>query len=437
MNILVLGSGGREHAITWKCAQSDLVKNIYALPGNPGIEELAVCYEGNAVDFVRIKEIIRRETIDLVIVGPESPLVEGVVDYLQGEGIMVFGPDKKAAQFEGSKVFTKNLLKKYDIPSAEFESFTDKDKAMAYVDYLAEKKGYPVVIKADGLASGKGVIIVNSKEEAGKTLSDILQKNVFGAAGKQVVIEEFLKGEEASIQIIVSGGQYTLLPPSQDHKQVFDNDKGPNTGGMGAYSVCPLINSEMRNLIEKTIIKPLMKALAKESIHYKGVLYIGIMVVDGKPFVLEFNVRFGDPETQVVLPLMKNDLVDIAIRVNEGSLDKDPIIWDNDRYAVCVVLASQGYPGIYEKGREIIGLDALDGQDDVMAFHAGTSLIMQDNKTKLVTSGGRVLGIVGVGTSLDKTISKTYSYLDMIHFEGMHFRKDIGKKGLKWITNKA
>jgi phosphoribosylamine---glycine ligase len=424
MNILVIGSGAREHALTWKCKQSNLVKNIYTTPGNAGIQEISECINANILDFNSIEKIVKEKKIDLIIVGPEAPLSMGITDYFTKKGIPTFGPDLFCSQFESSKVFTKNFLKKHNIPTAEFETFTDTTKALKYVEYLTSQYGYPVVIKADGLAAGKGVVIAQNADEARETINDMMVKNIFGNSGKQVVIEQFLDGVEASIHLVISGENYLVLPSSQDHKRIFDNDLGPNTGGMGAYSPCPLINEKMISKIETQIIQPLISAFKKDSINYKGILYIGLMIIKGEPMILEFNVRLGDPETQVLLPLIKTDFIDIALNTVKNSLSKINLGLYN-QHAVCVVCASKGYPGDYEKNKIITGLEYFKNKNDVLLFHAGTS---KNNKNEIITSGGRVLSVVGLGKNLEDAIKLTYDSIQKIHFDGMQYRKDIAKK---------
>ncbi|MFC1484904.1 phosphoribosylamine--glycine ligase [bacterium] len=434
MNILVLGGGGREHAITWKLWQSDLVKNIFVVPGNPGMTQIAQCISGNILDFNFIETIVKENKIDLIVVGPEAPLVAGIEDYFKNKGVLVFGPSKYASQLEGSKCFSKNILKKYDIPTALFENFDNENKALAFVDYLANDKGFPVVIKADGLAAGKGVVIVQNREEAKKTIEDVMIKKVFGDAGKNVVVEEFLKGEEISIHLVVTGNSYKILPSSQDHKQVFDGDKGPNTGGMGAYSPCPLLDDNLKAKVEKNIIKPLLNAFEKESIFYQGILYIGIMVCNNEPYVLEFNVRLGDPETQVLMPLINTDFAYTILKAMENKLDDVNFELRSD-FAVALTCASHGYPGKYDTGFEIKGLEKFFNIEDCLIFHAGTKI---DSQNKIVTAGGRVLTLVSLDKTLENSINKAYENLKNINFEGMHYRNDIGKKGLlrreKWIN---
>jgi len=424
MNVLVLGSGGREHAIVWKVRQSSVVNNIYAIPGNPGITDLAECIDGNVLDFVELEQIVKEKNIDLIIPGPEAPLVEGVVDYFKNKNVMVFGPDKNSARLEGSKCFSKEILKKYNIPTAEFGNFDTKNEALEFAKYLAGKNGYPVVIKADGLAAGKGVVIAKNQQETEQFIDDVIIKKIFGDAGKNLVIEEFLKGYEVSLHLVISGSSYKLLPFSQDHKQVFDGDNGPNTGGMGAYSPCPLVDPQLQDAIEQDIIKPLIKGFGKENICYKGIFYIGLMICDGKPLVLEFNVRLGDPETQVLLPLIDNDFVEFAVASVNEELDKIDIKM-KDEVAIAITCAAKGYPGKYEKGQKILGIDDIKNQKDVFVFQCGTK---KTDDGSLVTNGGRVLSFVAFDKSLKLAIDKAYKNIDKIQFDGMHYRHDIGQR---------
>ena len=423
MNVLVIGSGGREHALVWKIKQSPKVKNVYCIPGNAGISNDAQCFESKISDFSALAGFVKDKSIDITVVGPEVPLSEGIVDYFNAAGLKVFGPNKKAAQLEGSKIFSKNFMKKHGIPTAEYGAFNNLSEALKYLDKI--DKNTPLVVKADGLAAGKGVIICKNTDEAKSSLREILEKKVFGLAGENVVIEEFLSGEETSIMVFMDGKNYHIMVSSQDHKRVFDSDLGPNTGGMGAYAPAPVFDKEIRQVVEETIIKPIIKGLEKDKIEYKGVLYIGLMICNKKPFVLEFNCRFGDPETQVVLPLLKSDVMDIVESVIAGKLDKCKIEWYN-KSAVCVVLTSQGYPGSYVKGKQIKGLADAAKAKNVVVFHAGTSF----KDTQVVTSGGRVLGVTGIGDNINDALKASYGAVNSINFEGMHYRKDIAKRAL-------
>jgi phosphoribosylamine--glycine ligase len=423
MNVLVIGSGGREHALVWKIKQSPKVKNIYCIPGNAGISIDAQCFDRKINDFSALVDFVNDKNVDITVVGPEVPLSEGLVDHFKAAGLKIFGPNKKAAQLEGSKVFSKNFMKKHGIPTAEYGAFNSLSEALKYLDKIDENS--PLVVKADGLAAGKGVIICKNTAEAKSSLTEILENKVFGPAGENVVIEEFLSGEETSIMVFMDGKNYSIMVSSQDHKRVFDADLGPNTGGMGAYAPAPVFDSEIRRLVEATVIKPIIKGFEKDKIEYKGVLYIGLMICGKKPFVLEFNCRFGDPETQVVLPLLKTDLMDIVESVIAGKLDKSKIEWYN-KSAVCVVLTSQGYPQDYVKGRQIKGLPDAAKAKNVVVFHAGTSL----KGSQVVTAGGRVLGVTGIGDNINEALKASYGAVNLINFEGMHYRKDIAKRAL-------
>jgi len=426
MNVLVIGSGGREHALCWKIKQSPRVKKIICIPGNAGIAKIAGTAEVLTDDFAALADFATKNAIDLTVVGPEIPLAAGIVDYFRARGLAIFGPDKRSAQLEASKVFAKKLMQKYGIPTARFASFNDFDEVRAY---LASWPGNtPLVVKADGLAAGKGVIICKDAGEAIPAIERVMKKKEFGAAGNEVIIEEFLEGEEASLQLFLDGKNYQLMPPAQDHKRVFDSDLGPNTGGMGTYAPAPLVTPQLQRTVETTIISPLIEAFTKENINYKGVLYVGIMVSGGKPYVLEFNCRFGDPETQVVLPLLKTDLVEIMESVIGGRLGSVDIQW-HDKSAVCVILASGGYPGSYAKGKTITGLDEAVKLPDTFIFHAGTA--MDAGTGNILTDGGRVLGVTGMGGSIPDAVKAAYRGVDKIKFEGMHFRRDIAGKALK------
>lgn len=422
MKVLVVGSGGREHALVWKIAQSPLVKKIYCAPGNAGIAEHAECINLRVDDIQGLVNFASKNKIDLTVVGPELPLTLGIADEFLKKGLKIFGPTRDGAKIEGSKVFAKELMRRYGIPTAEFKIFTDRDKA---IDYILEK-GAPVVIKADGLAQGKGVVIAKSMNEARKAIDDIMVKRVFGNAGSAVVIEDCLDGEEVSIICITDGDDFVLLPPSQDHKRVYDNDKGPNTGGMGAYSPVPFVNDSMIRKITNRIIRPVIDALSKEGIKYSGVLYAGLMIKKGNPYVLEFNCRFGDPETQPIMMRVKSDIFEVMLSAVEGGISKTRIECD-DNSAVCVVMASAGYPGEYKKGLEIKGLDNVKKMKDVRVFHAGTAF----QEGKITTAGGRVLGVTGIGKDLMTAIKRTYDAVHMISWEGVHFRNDIGRRAFK------
>ncbi|EGL16324.1 MULTISPECIES: phosphoribosylamine--glycine ligase [unclassified Paenibacillus] len=418
MRILVIGRGGREHAIVWSLRKSPKVTALFCAPGNGGIAELAECVPITEFQFAEIAEFVRQNAIDLVVVGPDDPLYEGIVDYLEEHGIRAYGPNRAAAEIEGSKVFMKHLLKKYEIPTAAYEAFEDYEAALAYL----RKLGAPIVIKADGLAAGKGVIVASTLEEAEKALKEIMVEKQFGASGNRVVIEEFLQGQEMSLLAFVDGNVVKPMVPSQDHKPVFDGDKGPNTGGMGTYSPVPHIPQEIVQQALDTIVKPAAEAMVKEGRPFRGVLYAGLMITADGPKTIEFNARFGDPETQVILPRLKNDLLEIILATLEGRLADLEIEWSEEA-AVCVILASGGYPGSYPKGLPIEGLDAAGG---ALVFHAGTAL--EDGR--LVTSGGRVLGVTALGRDIADAREKAYAAADRISFEGKQNRTDIALKAL-------
>jgi len=422
LKVLVIGSGGREHALVWKLSQSQRVDKIFCTPGNAGISEIAECLDIKTDDIGALVNFAKYEGIDLTIVGPEAPLTAGIVDVFVKEDRRIFGPDKLGARLEGSKVFAKEFMLKYGIPTAEFKTFTSYLHAKEYI----QLKGAPIVIKADGLAAGKGVFVAASVEESIDALKLIIKERAFGSAGDKVIVEQCLKGEEASFMVLTDGKTFIPLATSQDHKTVFDNDKGPNTGGMGAYSPAPIITESLEADIMKNIIKPVIKGLAKERINYRGIIYAGLMICDGKPYVLEFNCRFGDPEAQPVLMRLDSDLFDALKATSEGKLKDIELSWKDDA-SVCVVLTSKGYPGSYEKGKVIKGLDSLKNRDDLMVFHAGTSV---DDKG-FVTSGGRVLGVTALGKDIRSAKENAYQAIKKIHFDGMHYRKDIGDKAIK------
>ncbi len=417
-NVLVIGQGAREHAMVWKLKQSRGVDQVFAVPGNAGIAELAECLDIK-LEIGRLLDLIDRKRIDLTVVGPEAPLMEGIVDEFEARGLKIFGPRRDAALLEGSKVFTKNLLKKYGIPTADFQSFSDIDEAR---DYLREK-GAPIVVKADGLAAGKGVIVAADMETAYHALDTIMRDRAFGDAGREVVIEECLQGEEVSVFALCDGKTVVPMVAAQDHKRVFDGDQGPNTGGMGAYSPPPFYSPELHRRVMNEIMEPVVKAMAAEGRPYKGVLYAGLMLTADGPKVLEFNVRLGDPEAQVILPLMETDYLTVLEAVIDEKLDSTPISF-LPRASVCVVLASAGYPGKYETGHAITGLE--DVSADIMVFHAGT----RRAGSQLVTNGGRVLSVVSTGDTVAQAIDRVYREIPRIHFEGMHYRRDIGKRAL-------
>ena len=422
MKILVVGSGGREHALVWKIAQSPAVKKIYCAPGNAGIAQQAECVPLAAEDGPAILSFAEKEKIDLTIVGPEAPLVGGLVDAFQEQGRRIFGATRRAAEIEGSKAFAKYIMKKYGIPSGDFRVFTNHGDAVQYV----KETGTPLVIKADGLAAGKGVILCPTAEEALAALDLIMVQKAFGEAGKKVVVEEFLQGEEASFLAFTDGETVLPLPSCQDHKPIFDQDQGPNTGGMGAYSPAPVVNEKVHRQVMEQIMIPTVRGMAEEGRRYRGVLYAGLMIENEKAKVLEFNARFGDPETQPLLLRMKSDLVSVLEATIDGDLSTLRMDWDK-RPAVCVVMAMQGYPGPYEKGKEIFGLREAAKNPGIFVFHAGTA----GKEGKIVTQGGRVLGVTAIGDTLGDAIRLAYEAAEKISWEGVYFRKDIGQKALR------
>lgn len=424
MKVLVVGGGGREHALVWKIAQSPKVSKVFCAPGNAGISRHATLVPIGANDLKGLLEFALREEIGLTVVGPEEPLTRGIVDLFESKGLAIFGASQKAAELEGSKAFAKMMMKKYHIPTASYEIFVERQSAVQYV----QRQGAPIVIKADGLAAGKGVILCKTVEEAIEAIDQMMVKKIFGESGSRVVIEEYLVGEEASYLAFTDGKAILPLASSQDHKAVFDGDEGPNTGGMGAYSPAPVVTEEVNQKIIQKILRPIIQGMAEEGRPYKGVIYAGLMIYNGEPKVLEFNARFGDPETQPVLMRMKGDMVPILEACIEGTLSRCMIEWDR-RAAVCVVMASKGYPGEYERGKRIDGLEKASLMEDVFIFHAGTAFKDQ----QVVTHGGRVLGVTGLGESIPKAIARTYQAVEMISWEGVHYRKDIGQKALCWF----
>jgi phosphoribosylamine--glycine ligase len=422
MKILVVGGGGREHALVWKMAQSPLVEKIYCAPGNPGIAEQAECIPLKVDDVEGLLAFSKKNAVDLTVVGPELPLTLGIADLFRKEGLTIFGPEQKAARLEGSKNFSKTLMAKYGIPTAEFAAFTDYEKAAEYV----RSKGAPIVVKADGLAAGKGVYVAETLDDALQALKEIMLDSAFGDAGSQVVIEEFLEGEEASFFAFTDGKNILPLASSQDHKQVYDGDQGPNTGGMGAYSPAPVVTPALYDEIIKKVIEPTIRGMAEEGCPYTGILYAGLMIKNGCLRVLEFNARFGDPEAQPLLMRMKSDIVPVLLACAQGRLEKKTLEW-HDKAAVCVVMASGGYPGSYEKGFEITGLEKASTIEDLMVFHAGT----QKKNGKFLNSGGRVLGVTGLGTTIGEAIEKAYSGVRNISWKDVRYRTDIGRKALK------
>lgn len=422
MKVLVIGNGGREHALVWQINQSPKVSQIYCAPGNAGISQLAQCIKIDADNIEKLVNFAQKEKVDLTIVGPELPLSQGIVNEFNRRGLKIFGPSQEAIEIESSKVFSKYLMKKYNIPTANYEVFQNSEEAFDYI----KQQTFPLVIKADGLAAGKGVFIVKNLDQARDALDVLMEEKKFGEAGKQVVIEGFLEGEEVSILAFCDGKTVVPMVSSQDHKKIFDNDQGLNTGGMGAYSPVPFYTTEIKEKVCREILKPTVKGLQNEGREYKGVLYAGLILTKEGPKVLEFNARFGDPETQVVLPRLKTDLIDVLNAVIEGTLHKINIEW-KDNAAVCVVMASGGYPEEYQKGKIINGLEELKEMRDVVAFHAGTKF--QDGM--VITSGGRVLGITAWADTISKAKKRSYEGIKEIYFENMYYRKDIAAKAIK------
>ncbi|KAF0134745.1 MAG: phosphoribosylamine--glycine ligase [Candidatus Saganbacteria bacterium] len=423
MKILVIGSGGREHTLVWKLAQSPKASKIYCAPGNAGIAQIAENINICADNIPALRDFALKNKIDITVVGPEVPLTLGIVDEFEAQGLKIFGPSKKGALIEGSKIFAKNLMKKYNIPTADFATFTDYEKAIQYI----KKIGAPVVIKADGLAAGKGVIICKNETEANDAIKRILKDREFGNAGNEIVIEECLVGEEASLLCFTDGKTIISMASAQDHKRINDFDEGPNTGGMGAYSPAPILTADLLKIVEKEILQPTIKGMEAEGHYYKGILYVGLMITKNGPKVLEYNARFGDPETQCIIPRLKTDLLEIILKTIDCKLNNMALEWDN-RPAVCVVLSAGGYPGSYKKGEEIEGLDNARELDDVIIFHAGTA----EKDGKIITSGGRVLGVVGLGETIRHAIDRSYMAVKLINFKDMHYRKDIGEKALNY-----
>ncbi|MDD6698862.1 MAG: phosphoribosylamine--glycine ligase [Selenomonas sp.] len=424
MNILVIGGGGREHTLAWKLAQSPSATKLYAIPGNPGMAAVAECVSGISIeDNEAVVAFAEEHAIDLVVIGPEVPLTNGIVDAFEAAGILAFGPRKAAAELEGSKAFSKGLMKKYGIPTAKYEVFTDAEAAKDYV----RQEGAPIVIKADGLAAGKGVIVAETCDEALAAVADIMEDQEFGAAGNRVVIEEFMEGEEASLLCFTDGETIVPMISSQDHKRAYDGDKGPNTGGMGTYAPAPVMTPAMIEATKEKILKPVIAAMKQEGRTYQGCLYAGLMITKDGPKVVEFNARFGDPETQVVLPLLKSDLVDIMVACakGDGSLKDLDIAW-SDGAAVCVVLASGGYPKSYRKGYEITGLDEAE-KLGCHVFHAGTA----ERDGSVVTAGGRVLGVVAEAADVRAAVDKAYQGVNVIDFKDKMFRHDIAHRALE------
>lgn len=420
MKVAVIGGGGREHTLAWKLAQSPSVDTVYAIPGSDAMASFATCVPASVSDLDYIAKYCKEHGVDLVVVGPEVPLTEGIADVCQQYSIPVFGPNKAAAQMEGSKAFAKDIMAKYNVPTAKYATFTNEADAKAYI----KEQGAPIVVKADGLAAGKGVVVAQTVEEALDAVNAMMEDHIFGASGGRIVIEECMVGEEASLLAFVDGETIVPMIAAQDHKRIFDNDEGPNTGGMGAYAPAPVVTPDIRQAVIDTILKPVVVGLKQEGITYQGCLYAGLMITADGPKVVEFNCRFGDPETQAVLPLLDGDLAQIMLACAKGTLTADMVHW-KDAAACCVIMASKGYPASSHKGDVISGLDTVD--DDVLVFHSGTKKV----DGSFVTNGGRVLGVTAVAPTLKDAIDKVYANVKRISFDGQQVRSDIGAKGLK------
>lgn len=420
MKVLIVGSGGREHAIAWKVAQSKKVDKIYCAPGNAGISEVAECVPIRAMEFDKLVAFAKEKEIDLTVIGMDDPLVGGIVDVFEKEGLRVFGPRKNAAILEGSKAFSKDLMKKYHIPTAAYETCTDPEKALEYL----ETAKMPIVLKADGLALGKGVLICQTLEEAKEGVKTLMMDKKFGSAGDEIVIEEFMTGREVSVLSFVDGNIVKIMSSAQDHKRAKDGDQGLNTGGMGNFSPSPFYTEEVDEFCKKYIYQPTVDAMKAEGRPFKGVIFFGLMLTPEGPKVLEYNARFGDPEAQVVLPRLENDIVDVFEACIDGTLDKVDLKFDNDRATVCVILASDGYPVEYKKGFPIEGLEKFKGKDDYYVFHSGTKF---NDKGQIVTNGGRVLGVTATGKDLKEARKKAYEATEWVSFENKYMRHDIGR----------
>ena len=420
MKVLIVGSGGREHAIAWKVAQSKKVDKIYCAPGNAGISEVAECVPIGAMEFDKLVAFAKEKEIDLTVIGMDDPLVGGIVDVFEKEGLRVFGPRKNAAILEGSKAFSKDLMKKYNIPTAAYETITDPEKALEYL----ETAKMPIVLKADGLALGKGVLICQTLEEAKEGVKTLMMDKKFGSAGDEIVIEEFMTGREVSVLSFVDGNIVKIMSSAQDHKRAKDGDQGLNTGGMGNFSPSPFYTKEVDEFCKKYIYQPTVDAMKAEGRPFKGVIFFGLMLTPDGPKVLEYNARFGDPEAQVVLPRLENDIVDVFEACIDGTLDQVDLKFDNDRATVCVILASDGYPVEYKKGFPIEGLEKFKGKDDYYVFHSGTKF---NENGQIVTNGGRVLGVTATGKDLKEARKKAYEATEWISFENKYMRHDIGK----------
>jgi phosphoribosylamine--glycine ligase len=422
MKILVVGGGGREHTLAWKLSSSPLVTKLFAAPGNAGMAELAQCINLQADDLAGLADFADKNRMDLTVVGPELPLTLGVVDEFEKRNLKILGPRKEAAAIEGSKVFAKQFMQKHHIPTASFKVFDDPNEASEFV----KGSDMPLVIKADGLAAGKGAIIVEDTSSALSTIQKIMVEKAFGESGNRVVVEDLLEGEEMTVLAFTDGETIFPMPSSQDHKKIFDGDQGPNTGGMGAYAPTTIADDKLMTRVYDEVLEPAVAGLQSEGKTFKGILYAGLMLTDRGPKVMEFNCRFGDPETQVILPLLKSDLAEILFSIVDGELSLQDVEWI-DSFAVCVVLASAGYPGKYEKGREIFGLNKVKGMQDILVFHAGT----RGKNGRIFTDGGRVLGVTAADKSMEEAIKKAYAAVDKLRFEGMQYRRDIGHRATR------
>lgn len=420
MKVLIVGSGGREHAIAWKVAQSKRVDKIYCAPGNAGISQVAECVPIGAMEFDKLVAFAKEKEIDLTVIGMDDPLVGGIVDVFEAAGLRVFGPRKNAAILEGSKAFSKNLMKKYGIPTAAYETFTDPEEALKYL----ETAKMPIVLKADGLALGKGVLICQTREEAREGVKTLMMDKKFGSAGDEIVIEEFMTGREVSVLSFVDGNVVKIMSSAQDHKRAKDGDQGLNTGGMGNFSPSPFYTEEVDAFCKKYIYQPTVDAMKAEGRPFKGVIFFGLMLTEDGPKVLEYNARFGDPEAQVVLPRLENDIVDVFEACVDGTLDQVDLKFDNERATVCVILASDGYPVEYKKGFPIEGLENFDGKDGYYVFHSGTKF---NDQGQIVTNGGRVLGVTANGATLKEARENAYKATEWVRFENKYMRHDIGK----------
>jgi phosphoribosylamine--glycine ligase len=425
VKILVVGSGGREHAICWKLKQSPRLSDLYCAPGNAGTSRLGENVPIDSDDTGRLLEFAKSQQIDLTVVGPEAPLVSGIVDEFEAAGLPAMGPTHAAAQLEGSKAFAKDFMRRHGIPTADYQTYADA--AVVRMDLRGGRYEFPLVIKADGLAAGKGVFICPELASAEAAVDAIMRDRQFGASGDRLVVEEFLQGEEVSFMVFSDGRNYVPMVPSQDHKAVFDGDQGPNTGGMGAYSIDAILSPQLRQRVLSEVIEPTIRGMAEEGTPFRGILYAGLMITASGPKVLEYNARFGDPETQVVLPRLDGDLASILAAIAQGDLTQTEIRWNNNA-VVCVVVASGGYPGSYQKGKEICGLEMAGEARNTVVFHAGTA----ERNGKTVSNGGRVLGITAMAKSLDEAILQAYEGVNKVHFEGMYYRRDIAAKGLRY-----